>query len=98
MKDEEEELVLTPNDGMGSHRTGTVGGSYAFIKESIGFEENISDDPHKVEAPWTFEDQHGRVASVWCYKESKKWCTSWSSHGDNSLLKDVFGYRYHKER
>lgn len=96
--DSREDLTLTPVDNPGSHRTGTIGGSYDYIVKQIGFEENIDEGSYKVEASWSFEDQHGRVASVWCYKQGKKWCSSWSCYGDSDLLKAVFGNRYHNEK
>lgn len=87
-------LVLTPIDEIGACRTGTVAASYKDLIDTIGFEENVEDDPDKVEASWGFQDQHGRKAFLWCYKQGKNFCTSWSSYGDDKLLKELFGKRF----
>ena len=89
-------LIITPTDEVGSHRTGTLSASYHEIVKTIGFEENVEDDPDKVEASWGFEDQHGRRGFIWCYKQGKHWCRSWSTYGDSDLLTELFGNRYHE--
>lgn len=92
-----EVLTITPINECGSHRTGTLSSSYREIIKVLGFSENVEDDESKVEASWGFEDQHGRAAFVWCYKQGKKWCTSWSTYGDPTLLTELFGNRFREQ-
>jgi hypothetical protein len=86
-----EELELHPVNEAGSHRTGHLTATFAQIREKVGFDPNIQDDESKVEASWTFADQHGRQASLWCYKMPKDVCRSWSAYGNMDLLRELFG-------
>tara|TARA_R110002110_G_scaffold114061_6_gene282809 strand:+ start:252 stop:590 length:339 start_codon:yes stop_codon:yes gene_type:complete len=95
---EDEALVLSAIDQAGGSRQGTIGIGYRELTKLIGFEENVADDPYKVEASWGFEDQYGRQGFVWCYKTGKLRCGSWSCDGDPDLLSELFGRRYYKSK
>lgn len=81
---------MQPINQAGGARRGTVYITYQKICQVLGFTENVQDDPYKVEASFGFEDQNGRKAFLWCYKEPKKSCTSWSADGDFNLLRELF--------
>jgi hypothetical protein len=87
-------LKITAIDQAGPCKTGTVNISYQDLIDTIGFPENVQDDPDKVEASWGFKDQHNRKAFVWCYKIGKHKCFGWSTTGDKNLLRDLFGDRF----
>lgn len=84
-------MNIQPIDQCGSHRAGGVKVDYETIVETLGFTENVDDDPSKVEASFGFKDADtGRSAFLWCYKVRKKHCEDWSAYGDFELLRELF--------
>jgi len=83
-------IKLIPIDEAGGSRNGTLHTNYNTICKVVGFKENVEDDPDKVEASWGFEDDQGRQAFIWCYKQGKHFCNDWSTDGDQTLIDDLF--------
>lgn len=88
-------MKIVPIREVGSGRTGTLTTSYKNIVEKIG-KPNVTDmdDPDKVKASWGFKDEEtGAEGFIWCYKYYGKpeSCKSWSTDGDATLLKTLFG-------
>lgn len=90
-------IFLIPIDVPGSCRTGSLRASYQEILDIVGFEENVEDDPYKVDASWGFKDLEGRKAFIWCYKTKKEKCLNWSTYGSKSLLRDLFGFKFDED-
>jgi len=90
-------MKILPIRETGSGREGTLDNiSYAEIVEKIG-KPNVTDmdDPDKVKASWGFKVGK-KKGFIWCYKHygALKNCKTWSTDGDESLLKEIFGDKY----
>lgn len=88
--------TLTPIRETGGSKTGNLEASYDFILQTVG-KPNVTDidDPDKVKASWGFKSGK-RKAFIWCYKHygPVNKCQYWSTDGDASLLKELFGDKF----
>lgn len=72
---------------------------YADLVEKLG-EPNIDDDPDKVDASWSVEDDSGRRLSIWNYKNGPNYLgtrsgvsvasiENWSGWGSRELAEEL---------
>lgn len=86
--------IKPTTNNIGYHKTGQLRDitKHAIIT-TLGFEPNIEDDPTKVENSWCFEID-GKRFGVWDYLGSHQY-NIFSTFGDSSILKQIFGKAYH---
>ena len=90
-------MKITPCDNAGSHRKGSLVNITAQgISKILGFKPNVEDDPDKVVNSWAFKAE-GKKCAIWDYKGSHL-DQMFSTYGDSSTLKKIFGSTYISER
>lgn len=88
-------MKIVPIDKVGPYRTGSLEKvSYNQIVETLGFKENVEDDPDKVKYSWGFEVD-GKFAAIWDYKGSHV-LKMWSTYDPDGILKSLFGGAVHE--
>jgi hypothetical protein len=82
-------MVIIPVPVAGDHKTGSLTGySVEEIREILGFDCNVQDDPDKVSHSWGFLAD-GRQCGIWSYKGSEQWNT-FSCYGPKEVFDELF--------
>ena len=85
--------IVPVNDGVASHRTGTLYDiNVQTISRILGFEPNVDDDPYKVVNSWAFEVD-GKPCAIWDYKGSHL-RGQFSTFGSHKVFDKLFGSNY----
>ena len=89
-------MEIVANNKTGSYRTGVLNAiTVDQIVEALGFKPNCIDDPDKVVNSWGFTVD-GKHFGVWDYKGSHTY-GMFSTYGDHSVLRKIFGEHYHED-
>lgn len=88
-------LEIVPCSTPGPCRTGHLAfASVQLIKEVLGFDCNVKDDPYKVKHSWGFT-VNGELCGIWDYKGSEKQ-GFFSTYGPKEILSKLFPNNFNK--